>query len=221
MILLIDNYDSFAFNLVHYLGELGAPVRVHRNDKIETAAVVAADPDAIVLSPGPCTPREAGICLELIAAAAPKIPILGVCLGHQAIGEAFGGQVVRAPTPVHGKLAEIRHRGGSVFRGVNGPFLATRYHSLVVERASLPDALTVTADTEDGLVMGLAHKHLPVHGVQFHPESIASEHGHLMLQNFLDLAAAWNVAQGRREALRALPPAPLPAGRAGERVRVN
>ena len=221
MILLIDNYDSFAFNLVHYLGELGAQVRVHRNDKINTAAVVAADPDAIVLSPGPCTPREAGICLELIAAAAPKIPILGVCLGHQAIGEAFGGQVVRAPTPVHGKLSEIRHRGAGIFRGVNGPFLATRYHSLVVERASLPDALTVTADTEDGLVMGLAHKHLPVHGVQFHPESIASQHGHLMLQNFLDLAATWNVAQGRREAPRPLPPARLPAERASARARVN
>jgi len=221
MIVLIDNYDSFAFNLVHYLGELGAQVRVHRNDKIETAAVVAADPDAIVLSPGPCTPKEAGICLELIAAAAPKIPILGVCLGHQAIGEAFGGQVVRAPTPVHGKLSEIRHRGAGIFRGVNGPFLATRYHSLVVERASLPDELTVTADTEDGLVMGLAHKTLPVHGVQFHPESIASEHGHLMLQNFLDLAAAWNVAQGRREALQPLPPARLPAERASVRAGVN
>ena len=221
MILLIDNYDSFAFNLVHYLGELGAQVRVHRNDKINTAAVVAADPDAIVLSPGPCTPKEAGICLELIAAAVPKIPILGVCLGHQAIGEAFGGQVVRAPTPVHGKLSEIRHRGGSIFRGLNAPFMATRYHSLVVERESLPDELTVTADTEDGLVMGLAHKRLPVHGVQFHPESIASEHGHLMLQNFLDLAAAWNVAQGRREALRPLPPARLPAERAGGRARVN
>jgi anthranilate synthase component II len=221
MIVLIDNYDSFAFNLVHYLGELGAQVRVHRNDKIKSAAVLAADPDAIVLSPGPCTPKEAGICLELIAAASPKIPILGVCLGHQAIGEAFGGKVVRAPTPVHGKLSEIRHQGGSIFRGLNAPFMATRYHSLVVERASLPDELTVTADTEDGLVMALAHKHLPAHGVQFHPESIASEHGHLMLQNFLDLAAAWNVARGRREAPRPLPPARLSAERAGVRARVN
>ena len=221
MLILIDNYDSFAFNLVHYLGELGAMVRVHRNDKITTSAIAAADPDAIVLSPGPCTPKEAGICLELIAAVAGSIPILGVCLGHQAIGDAFGGRVVRAPTPVHGKLSEIRHRGGSIFRGLNAPFMATRYHSLVVERESLPDELTVTADTEDGLVMGLAHKRLPVHGVQFHPESIASEHGHLMLQNFLDLAAAWNVAQGRREALQPLPPARLPAERASVRAGVN
>ena len=157
MIVLIDNYDSFAFNLVHYLGELGAEVRVHRNDKITSAAVIAADPDAIVLSPGPCTPKEAGICLDLIAAAAGKVPILGVCLGHQAIGDAFGGRVVRAPTPVHGKLSAIRHSGAGIFRGINAPFQATRYHSLVVERASLPEELTVTADTEDGLIMGLAH----------------------------------------------------------------
>ncbi len=150
MIILIDNYDSFAFNLVHYFGELGAPARVHRNDKITSAAVLAADPDAIVLSPGPCTPKEAGICLDLIAAASGKIPILGVCLGHQAIGDAFGGQVVRAPTPVHGKLSVIRHAGAGIFRGINGPFHATRYHSLIVDRQSLPDDLTVTADTEDG-----------------------------------------------------------------------
>jgi anthranilate synthase component 2 len=200
MIVLIDNYDSFAFNLVHYLGELGAPVRVHRNDKITSAAVVAADPDAIVLSPGPCTPNEAGICLDLIAAVADKIPILGVCLGHQAIGQAFGGKVVRAPTPVHGKLSQIRHRGAGVFRGINAPFQATRYHSLVVERQTLPNELSVTADTDDGLIMGLAHTRLPVHGVQFHPESIASEHGHLMLQNFLDIADAWNASKGRRDA---------------------
>ena len=198
MLVLIDNYDSFAFNLVHYLGELGAAVDVHRNDKVTSAAVIAADPDAIVLSPGPCTPKEAGICLDLIAQAAPRIPILGVCLGHQAIGDAFGGQVVRAPEPVHGKVSEIRHRGAGVFRGINAPFAATRYHSLVVERASLPRELTVTAETEDGLIMGLAHSRLPVHGVQFHPESIASEHGHLMLKNFLDIAAAWNEATGRR-----------------------
>ena len=196
MIVLIDNYDSFTFNLVHYLGELGAEVRVYRNDKITSAAVVASDPDAIVLSPGPCTPREAGICLELVAAAADKIPILGVCLGHQAIGDAFGGRVVRAPTPVHGKLSEIHHSGAGIFHGINASFKATRYHSLVVERASLPDELTVTADTDDGLIMGLAHTRLPMHGVQFHPESIASEHGHLLLKNFLDLAAAWNA--GRR-----------------------
>ncbi len=198
MICLIDNYDSFTFNLVHFLGDLGAEVRVHRNDKITSTAIIAADPDAIVLSPGPCTPKEAGICLDLIAGASGTIPILGVCLGHQAIGDAFGGKVVRAPTPVHGKLSEIRHSGSGIFRGINAPFQATRYHSLVVEPEGLPDELAVTADTGDGLIMGLAHKRLPVHGVQFHPESIASEHGHLILKNFLDIAAAWNAASGRR-----------------------
>jgi len=200
MLVLIDNYDSFAFNLVHYLGELGADVEVFRNDRVTSAAILEADPDAIVLSPGPCTPKEAGICLDLIAQAAGKIPVLGVCLGHQAIGDAFGGKVVRAPAPVHGKLSEIRHRGEGIFRGINAPFMATRYHSLVVERASLPDDLSVTADTEDGLVMGLAHRRLPVHGVQFHPESIASEHGHLLLKNFLDIALSWNASTGRRKA---------------------
>jgi len=195
MILLVDNYDSFTFNLVHYLGGLGAEVAVHRNDKISVAEVQAARPDAIVLSPGPCTPNEAGICLDLIAKAAATTPILGVCLGHQAIGQAFGGRVVRAPQPVHGKLSEVRHHGASVFRGINGPFKATRYHSLVVERGTMPETLNVTAETDDGLIMGLAHKTLPVHGVQFHPESIASEHGHLMLKNFLDLAAQWNAAR--------------------------
>jgi anthranilate synthase component 2 len=198
MIVLIDNYDSFTFNLVHYLGELGAEVVVHRNDKVTSGAVVAADPDAIVMSPGPCTPKEAGICLELIAHAAATIPMLGVCLGHQAIGDAFGGKVVRAALPVHGKLSEIRHDGRGLFRGINAPFKATRYHSLVVERGSLPRDLTVTADTDGGIVMGLAHTSLPVHGVQFHPESIASDHGHLLLKNFLDIAAAWNVSTGRR-----------------------
>src|SRR5437588_3195776 len=198
MIVLIDNYDSFAFNLVHYFGELGAEVEVHRNDKVTSTAVIAAEPDAIVLSPGPCTPNEAGICLDLIATASPRIPILGVCLGHQAIGQAFGGRVVRAPVPVHGKLSLIKHKGSDVFHGINGPFRATRYHSLVVERASLPADLAVNADTDDGLVMGLAHARLPVHGVQFHPESIASEHGHLILKNFLDIAAAWNASTGRR-----------------------
>jgi anthranilate synthase component 2 len=197
MLVLIDNYDSFTFNLVHVLGGLGAEVAVHRNDKIGVGEVLAAEPEAIVLSPGPCTPNEAGICLDLIAQAAPSIPILGVCLGHQAVGQAFGGNVVRAPSPVHGKLSDIRHQGGSVFRGINGPFKATRYHSLVVERDSLPDTLDVTAETDDRLVMGLSHKTLPVHGVQFHPESIASEHGHLMLKNFLELAAQWNKARGR------------------------
>ena len=200
MIVLIDNYDSFTFNLYHYLSELGAKVVVHRNDKISSDAVIAADPDAIVLSPGPCTPDDAGICLELIAKAAPTIPIFGVCLGHQAIGQVFGGKVVRAPVPVHGKLSLIKHKGLGVFRGINGPFQATRYHSLMVERKNLPAELAVTADTDDRLVMGLAHTKLPVHGVQFHPESIASEHGHLILKNFLDIAAAWNAANGRRRA---------------------
>jgi anthranilate synthase component II len=199
MIVLIDNYDSFTFNLFHYLGGLGAKVVVHRNDKIAPDAVLAVDPDAIVLSPGPSTPRDAGICIELINKAAATIPLMGVCLGHQAIGEAFGGRVVRAPVPVHGKVSDISHKGVGLFRGINGSFRATRYHSLVVERASLPPELAITAET-DRLVMGLSHAKLPVHGVQFHPESIASEHGHLILRNFLDLAEAWNVASGRRRA---------------------
>ncbi len=197
MIVLIDNYDSFTFNLFHYLGGLGADTVVHRNDKISTAAVLSMAPEAIVLSPGPCTPNEAGICLDLVAEASASVPILGVCLGHQTIGQSFGGKVVRAPTLVHGKLSAINHRGEGVFRGINGRFQATRYHSLVVERASLPHELTVVAETDDRLVMGLAHNSLPVHGVQFHPESIASEHGHLILKNFLDIAAAWNAATGR------------------------
>jgi anthranilate synthase component II len=203
MIVLIDNYDSFTFNLFHYLGGLGADVVVHRNDKISTADVIAAAPEAIVLSPGPCTPNEAGICLDVIAKASSTIPILGVCLGHQAIGQAFGGKVVRAPTLVHGKLSSIKHRGEGVFRGINGPFQATRYHSLVVERGSMPTELSVVAETDDRLVMGVAHTRLPVHGVQFHPESIASEHGHLILKNFLDIAAAWNAATGRSAARKA------------------
>jgi anthranilate synthase component 2 len=198
MIVLIDNYDSFTFNLFHYLGGLGADVVVHRNDKITADRVLAMDPDAIVLSPCPRTPSDAGICLELIAKASATVPLLGVCLGHQAIGQAFGGQVVRAPVQVHGKLSEIEHKGEGIFRGINGPFKATRYHSLVVERASLPDALVITAKTNDHLIMGLAHRTLAVHGVQFHPESIASEHGHLMLRNFLDIAAGWNASTGRR-----------------------
>jgi anthranilate synthase component 2 len=198
MIVLIDNYDSFTFNLFHYLGGLGAEVLVHRNDKISADDVIGADPDAIVLSPGPCTPNDAGICLDLIAKASPTIPIFGVCLGHQAIGQVFGGKVVRAPVPVHGKLSLIKHQGAGVFRGINGPFQATRYHSLVVERSTMPADFAVNADTDDRLVMGLAHAKLPVHGVQFHPESIASEHGHLILKNFLDIAAAWNASTGRR-----------------------
>ncbi len=189
-ITLVDNYDSFTFNLVHYFGSLGADVTVWRNDARTPAQIVADRPDAIVLSPGPCTPREAGICLDLIKAAS-DVPLLGVCLGHQAIGEAFGGEVVRAPLPVHGKMATVEHRSETLFHGINGPFRATRYHSLVVERASLPDTLAITAET-DGLIMGLSHKERPVHGVQFHPESIASEHGHLILRNFMRLAAEWN-----------------------------
>jgi anthranilate synthase component 2 len=198
MIVLIDNYDSFTFNLVHYFGELGAEVVVHRNDKVSADDVIASDPDAIVLSPGPCTPNEAGICLDLVEKAAPKIPLFGVCLGLQSIGQAFGGNVVRAPVPVHGKLSEVTHQGRGVFRGINGPFRATRYHSLVVDRATMPSNLAVTAET-DGLVMGAAHTTYPTHGVQFHPESIASEHGHLILKNFLEIAADWNAATGRRK----------------------
>ena len=198
MIVLIDNYDSFTFNLVHYLGGLGADVVVHRNDAVSADEVIAAKPDAIVLSPGPGTPDDAGISLDLIARASDRIPILGVCLGHQAIGQVFGGEVVRAPSPVHGKTCDIRHGGGSVFRGINGSFKATRYHSLVVRRETMPDALRVTAETDDQLIMGLSHKSLPSHGVQFHPESIASEHGHLILKNFLDLAAAWNQGAARQ-----------------------
>jgi anthranilate synthase component II len=200
MIVLIDNYDSFTFNLFHYLGGLGADVVVYRNDKITADRVMALDPEAIVLSPGPCTPNDAGICLDLIAEASATVPVLGVCLGHQAIGQAFGGEIVRAPVPLHGKLSEIKHQGDGVFHGINGPFKATRYHSLVVERAGLPGELAVTAVTDDRLIMGLAHRTLAVHGVQFHPESIASEHGHLILRNFLDIAAAWNASTGRRPA---------------------
>jgi anthranilate synthase component 2 len=201
MIVLIDNYDSFTFNLFHYLGGLGADVVVHRNNKVTASAVIAGRPDAIVLSPGPCTPDDAGICLELIERASSTIPILGVCLGHQAIGQVFGGHVVRAPVPVHGKLSDIHHQGAGVFRGINGSFRATRYHSLVVDRATMPNGLAVTAETDDGLVMGVGHRRLPVHGVQFHPESIASEHGHLILKNFLEIAETWNAKTGRRPAL--------------------
>ena len=189
MILLIDNYDSFTFNLVHFLGDLGARCVVHRNDALDVAEALALRPQAIVLSPGPCTPAEAGICLDLIAAAAAvRLPLLGVCLGHQAIGQAFGGEVVRAPTPMHGKVSAIRHDGGDLFAGLPDPFNATRYHSLIVRRDTLPADLAVTAETDDGIIMGLAHRTLPIRGVQFHPESIASEHGHDLLRNFLDLA---------------------------------
>ncbi|WP_323006347.1 aminodeoxychorismate/anthranilate synthase component II [Pseudorhodobacter sp.] len=186
MLLLIDNYDSFTYNLVHYLGELGADVRVMRNDAVDVQGAMALRPDMIVLSPGPRAPAQAGICLPLIMAAAEaKIPLLGVCLGHQAIGEAFGGKVVRCHEIVHGKLGAMQHNGTGVFAGLPSPFLATRYHSLVVDRDSLPDCLETTAWLEDGTIMGLRHKSLPVEGVQFHPESIKSEHGHQLLRNFL------------------------------------
>lgn len=187
MLLLIDNYDSFTWNLVHYLGELGAEVAVHRNDALDVQAAMAQRPAGIVLSPGPCDPDQAGICLALTQAAAETgTPLLGVCLGHQTIGQAFGGRVVRAADIVHGKLGQIHHAGVGVFAGLPSPFLATRYHSLVVERATLPDRLEVTAELEDGTIMGLRHRDLPIEGVQFHPESIRSEHGHAMLRTFLD-----------------------------------
>ncbi|HVB89714.1 MAG TPA: aminodeoxychorismate/anthranilate synthase component II [Beijerinckiaceae bacterium] len=191
-ILLVDNYDSFTWNLVHCLGALGAEVTVRRNDEVEVSEALESDLDAIVLSPGPCTPKDAGCCVELIRVAGEIIPTFGVCLGHQAIGEAYGALVTRAPVPVHGKTSEIAHDGRTVFRGLEGPFQATRYHSLVVDRASLPDDLEVTAQTRDELIMGLSHRRFPVHGVQFHPESILSEHGSRIVQNFLDLARDWN-----------------------------
>jgi len=194
---LIDNYDSFTFNLVHYLGSLGADVTVWRNDARSVADIMADAPDAIVLSPGPCTPREAGICLDLIHAASPTIPMFGVCLGLQSMGDAFGGQVVRAPVPIHGKIDQILHSGRTVFHGINGAFKATRYLSLVVDRKTLPAELMITAETADGLIMGLSHRTRPSHGVQFHPESIASEHGKTILRNFLDLASRWNDTQRR------------------------
>jgi anthranilate synthase component II len=189
---LVDNYDSFTWNLVHDLGKLGARVSVVRNDATTAQALVDARPDAIVLSPGPCTPNEAGICLDVIALAGTTIPIFGVCLGLQAMGQAYGGEVVRAPVPMHGKVSTIRHRGQGVFKGINGPLRATRYHSLVVRRETFPDDLAITAESEDGLVMGLSHRRFPVHGVQFHPESILSEHGLTIFKNFLDLASEWN-----------------------------
>jgi anthranilate synthase component II len=187
MLLLIDNYDSFTYNLVHYLGELGANVMVRRNDALDVQAVMALRPEAIVLSPGPCDPAQAGICLPLtLAAAEARIPLLGVCLGHQTIGEAFGGRVIRCHEIVHGKMGTIHHTDKGVFAGLPSPFQATRYHSLIVEAATLPDCLEVTATLADGTIMGLRHRDLPIEGVQFHPESIASEHGHQLLRNFLD-----------------------------------
>jgi anthranilate synthase component II len=200
MLLLIDNYDSFTYNLVHFLGDLGARCIVRRNDEITVDEAMALEPDGIVLSPGPCTPNEAGICLDLVAASATaQMPLLGVCLGHQAIGQMFGGKVVRAPTPMHGKLSGIEHKNSSVFEDVPSPFHATRYHSLVVERRSLPAALEITAETGD-IIMGLRHKTLPIHGVQFHPESIASEHGHKILENFLKIAGEHPSQQKKKAA---------------------
>ncbi|QIE44180.1 aminodeoxychorismate/anthranilate synthase component II [Pseudohalocynthiibacter aestuariivivens] len=188
MLLLIDNYDSFTYNLVHYVGELGADVLVRRNDALDVQAAMALRPDGILLSPGPCDPDQAGICLALTEAAAETgIPLLGVCLGHQTIGQVFGGKVVRHSEIVHGKMGHVLHGGKGVFAGLPSPFDATRYHSLVVDRATLPDTLEVTAELEDGTIMGLQHKTLPIHGVQFHPESIASQHGHALLKNFLDM----------------------------------
>ncbi len=192
MILLIDNYDSFTFNLVHVLGDLGVECEVVRNDEITPEQALARQPEAIVLSPGPCTPNEAGICLDLIHAAAGRVPLLGVCLGHQAIGQAFGGQVVRADAPMHGKVSPVTHEDRGLFAGLPSPFAAARYHSLVVAPGSLPDVLEPTAHTADGTIMGLRHRTLPIHGVQFHPESIASEHGHKLLQNFMDIARGRN-----------------------------
>lgn len=191
MILLIDNYDSFTFNLVHFLGDLGADCDVVRNDQISVTEAMARGPEAIVLSPGPCSPTEAGICLDLIEAAAGRIPILGVCLGHQAIGQAFGGAVIRAPAPMHGKVSKVMHNGTDIFEGLPSPFEATRYHSLVVQHDAFPDVLEATAHTGD-VVMGLRHRTMPIFGVQFHPESIASQHGHDILRNFLAIARGSN-----------------------------
>ncbi len=206
MFLLIDNYDSFVYNLRHFLGELGADFEVHRNDAISVADAMAMRPEGIVISPGPCDPDKAGICLDLVAAAAEaKVPLLGVCLGHQCIGQAFGGKVIRAPAPMHGKLSRMHHNDTGVFAGLPNPFEATRYHSLLVERASLPDGLEVNAWTENGLIMGFRHRTLPIHGVQFHPESIASQAGHRLLGNFLSLATGGH--------LPTRTPKPLPARR--------
>ncbi len=192
-LLVIDNYDSFTYNLVHFLGELGADMTVRRNDAIALDEIAALAPEGIVLSPGPCTPNEAGICLDLIDRFKETTPILGVCLGHQAIGQALGGDVVRAPELMHGKTSRIEHTGKGLFRGLNSGFEATRYHSLTVSPETLPEVLEVTATTNGGVIMGLQHRRLPLHGVQFHPESIASENGHALLQNFLDIVRDFGV----------------------------
>jgi anthranilate synthase component 2 len=203
MFLLVDNYDSFTYNLWHFLGELGAEVDVHRNDKISVADALASKPSGLIISPGPCDPDRAGICLDLIRQAPADLPILGVCLGHQCIGQAFGGTVTRAPEPMHGKMSEMRNKGDGIFAGLPESFSATRYHSLVVGRASLPKELVVTAETDDGLIMGLKHAERPIFGVQFHPESIASRHGYGLLANFLRIAGLGAANQNRIEALEA------------------
>lgn len=203
-VLLIDNYDSFTWNLVHLIGGLGAEVDVWRNDALSVEEALGGEHDAIVLSPGPCTPNEAGICLDVVRQGGERKPIFGVCLGLQAMGQAFGGEVVRAPIPMHGKVSPIRHKSRGLFRGINGSLQATRYHSLVVDRGSCPAVFDVEAETDDGLIMALSHRELPVHGVQFHPESIASEHGATILRNFLDLAERW---QSEREASALTPTA--------------
>jgi anthranilate synthase component 2 len=190
MITLIDNYDSFTYNLVHFLGELGARVRVYRNDKVGVTEVLSEKPEAIVISPGPCDPERAGICLDLVQAADGQVPVLGVCLGHQTIGQHYGGRIIRTPVLMHGKMSAINHSGEGLFEGLPSPFVATRYHSLSVAREQLPDCLKVTAQTDDGVIMGLQHREYPVFGVQFHPESIASEHGHKILANFLKCTCA-------------------------------
>jgi len=187
VILLLDNYDSFTYNLAQYLGELGCQVEVHRNDRISVEQIAQRKPERIVISPGPCTPQEAGICVELVQRLAGKIPILGVCLGHQAIGAAFGGKIIRAPKLFHGKTSQIRHDGSGVFRGMPNPFTATRYHSLIVERKSLPAELQVTAETDDDIIMGMQHRRFPLMGVQFHPESVLTDSGKQLLKNFLSL----------------------------------
>ena len=194
MILVIDNYDSFTYNLVHYLNELGAETVVHRNDAVSVAEALGLKPQGVLLSPGPCTPNEAGICLDLLKAAPEDLPILGVCLGHQAIGQAFGGEVVRAKALMHGKTSQIHHNGEGVFKGLKNPFTATRYHSLSVEKQVLPEVLEVTAWTDDGEIMGVRHRTRPIHGVQFHPESIATECGHELLANFLEIAGVKRLA---------------------------
>jgi len=188
MFLLVDNYDSFTYNLWHFLGELGAEVVVHRNNQISVDEALALQPSGLIISPGPCDPDRAGICLELIRRAPVTLPILGVCLGHQCIGQAFGGEIIRGPEPMHGKMSDMHNQGAGIFEGLPSSFTATRYHSLVVERASLPDTLEITAETEDGLIMGLRHQSRPIFGVQFHPESIASQYGYQLLANFLRLA---------------------------------